>query len=128
MKYSKIVHDLHVASIIYLLFGWILPSQRIILVFMIPSVQFQWLVNDSQCFLTQIEHQLLKDEKRSKKKKNDKDDDEDDDKEDNDEEIVHESFVGSMMQKCNIDLSERVRETVMNCCVYGSFLMSYCLM
>tara|TARA_B100000749_G_scaffold55770_1_gene40690 strand:+ start:158 stop:445 length:288 start_codon:yes stop_codon:yes gene_type:complete len=95
---------------------------------MIPSVQFQWLVNDSQCFLTQIEHQLLKDENKVAKKKNDKDDDKDDDKEDNDEEIVHESFVGSMMQKCNIDLSERVRETVMNCCVYGSFLMSYCLM
>ena len=119
MKYSKIVHDLHVASIIYMLFGWILPSQRIILVFMIPSVQFQWLVNDSQCFLTQIEQQLLKDEKKDEKKKDDKDDD---------EEIVHESFVGSMMQKCNIDLSERVRETLMNCCVYGSFLMSYCLM
>ena len=119
MKYSKIVHNLHIASIIYLLFGWILPSHRIILVFMIPSLQFQWLVNNNQCFLTQIEHQLLKDEKTVAKKKDDKDDD---------EEIVHESFVGSMMQKCNIDLSERVRETVMNCCVYGSFLMSYCLM
>ena len=119
MKYSKIVHDLHVASIIYLLFGWILPSQRIILVFMIPSVQFQWLVNDSQCFLTQIEQQLLKDEKKDEKKKDDKDDD---------EEIVHESFVGSKLKTFNIDLSERVRETVMNCCVYGSFLMSYCLM
>ena len=64
MKYSKIVHNLHIASIIYLLFGWILPSHRIILVFMIPSLQFQWLVNNNQCFLTQIEQQLLKDEKK----------------------------------------------------------------
>ena len=122
MKYSKIVHNLHVASIIYMLFGWILPSQRIILVFMIPSVQFQWLVNDNQCFLTQIEKQLLKDENKDEKKKDDSK------KNDNDEEIVHESFVGSKLKTFNIDLSERVRETVMNCCVYSSFLVSYCLM
>ena len=48
--------------------------------------------------------------------------------EEDNEEIVHESFVGSKLKTFNIDLSERVRETVMNCCVYGSFLMSYCLM
>ena len=79
-------------------------------------------------FLNSNRAPIIKGWKESRKKKNDKDDEKDDDKEDNDEEIVHESFVGSMMQKCNIDLSERVRETVMNCCVYGSFLMSYCLM
>ena len=120
MKYSDIVHNLHIVGILYILFGWILPSQRIILVFMIPSVQFQWLVNDNQCFLTQIEKQLLKDEKKDEKKK--------DDKEDNDEEVVYESFVGSKLKTFNIDLSERVRETVMNGCIYGSFLMSYCMM
>ena len=87
---------------------------------MIPSLQFQWLVNNNQCFLTQIEQQLLKNEKKDEKKK--------DDKEDNDEEIVHHSFVGTMMKKCNIDLSEKIREIVINISVYGSFLVSYCLM
>ena len=46
----------------------------------------------------------------------------------NAEEIQHDSFVGSMLQKCNIDLSDRIRETVVNCCVYSSFLISYCLL
>ena len=119
MQYSKIVHNFHLATVVYLLFGWILPSQRIILVFLIPSTQFQWLLNDNQCVLTQMEHLLLKNEKQVAKKKDDKDDD---------EEIVDDSFIGTTLKKCNIDLSDRIRETVINCCVYGSFLMSYCLM
>lgn len=119
MQYSKILHNFHLATVVYLLFGWILPSQRIILVFMIPSTQFQWLVNDNQCVLTQMEHLLLKNEKQIAKKKNDTDDD---------EEIVNDSFIGTMLKKYNIDLSERTRETMINCCVYGSFLMSYCLL
>ena len=57
-------------------------------------------------------------EKKKNEKKNEK----------NAEEIQHDSFVGSMLQKCNIDLSDRIRETVINCCVYSSFLISYCLL
>ena len=114
MKQSQIVHYFHLTLIMYMLFGWVLQSQRIILIFLIPTTQFQWLINDNQCIFTQLEKKLLNDEK----KKDDK----------NAEEIQHDSFVGSMLQKCNIDLSERTRETMINCCVYGSFLMSYCLL
>ena len=120
MKQSEIVNHIHSFATIYLLFGWILQSQRIILVFMIPTVQFQWLVNDNKCFLTQIEHQLLNDERKkddSKKADSKKA-----------EEIQHDSFVGTMLQKCNIDLSDRIKETVINCCIYSSFLISYCLL
>ncbi len=118
MKQSQIVQYFHLTLVVYMLFGWVLQSQRMILVFFLPTVQFHWLINDNQCIFTQLEKKLLNDEK----KKDDKND------EKNAEEIQHDSFVGSMLQKCNIDLSERIRETVINCCVYSSFLISYCLL
>ena len=114
MKQSQIVHYFHLTFVMYMLFGWVIQSQRMILVLLIPTTQFHWLINDNQCMFTQLEKKLLNDEK----KKDDK----------NAEDIQLDSFVGSMLQKCNIDLSERIRETVINCCVYSSFLISYCLM
>ena len=71
---------------------------------------------------TQLEKKLLNDEKKKDDKKDEKKD------EKNAEDIQLDSFVGSMLQKCNIDLSDRIRETVINCCVYSSFLISYCLL
>ncbi len=114
MKQSQIVHYFHLTLVVYMLFGWVLQSQRIILIFLIPTTQFHWLINDNQCMFTQLENKLLNNEKKKDEK--------------NAEEIQHDSFVGSMLQKCNIDLSERIRETVINCCVYSSFLISYCLL
>ena len=114
MKQSQVVHYFHLTLVVYMLFGWVLQSQRIILIFLIPTTQFQWLINDNQCIFTQLEKKLLNDEKKKDEK--------------NAEEIQHDSFVRSMLQKCNIDLSDRIRETVVNCCVYSSFLISYCLL
>jgi len=111
MKQSQVAQYFHLTFVMYMLFGWVIQSQRIILVFLIPTTQFQWLINDNQCIFTQLEKKLLNDEKKKDA-----------------EEIQHDSFVGSMLQKCNIDLSERIRETVINCCVYSSFLISYCLL
>ena len=114
MKQSQIVHYFHLTLVVYMLFGWVLQSQRIILIFLIPTTQFHWLINDNQCMFTQLENKLLNNEKKKDEK--------------NAEEIQHDSFVGTMLQKCNIDLSDRIRETVVNCCVYSSFLISYCLL
>ncbi len=114
MKKSQIAQYFHLTLVMYMLFGWVIQSQRIILVFLIPTTQFQWLINDNQCIFTQLEKKLLNDEKKKDEK--------------NAEEIQHDSFVGSMLQKYNIDLSDRIRETVVNCCVYSSFLISYCLL
>jgi len=114
MKQSQIAQYFHLTLVMYMLFGWVIQSQRIILVFLIPTTQFHWLINDNQCMFTQLENKLLNNEKKKDEK--------------NAEEIQHDSFVGSMLQKCNIDLSERIRETVINCCVYSSFLISYCLL
>ena len=114
MKQSQVAQYFHLTFVMYMLFGWVIQSQRIILVFLIPTTQFHWLINDNQCIFTQLEKKLLNDEKKKDNK--------------NAEEIQHDSFVGSMLQKCNIDLSDRIRETVVNCCVYSSFLISYCLL
>ena len=122
MKQSQIVHYFHLTFVMYMLFGWVIQSQRMILVFLIPTTQFHWLINDNQCMFTQLEKKLLNDEKKKDDKKDEKKD------EKNAEDIQLDSFVGSMLQKCNIDLSERISETVINCCVYSSFLISYCLL
>ena len=54
MKLSVIVNNCHSFLIIYLLFGWLIESQRDILVFVLPTLQYQFLVNENQCILTQL--------------------------------------------------------------------------
>ena len=85
----------------YLLFGWIFVSQRQVLVFLIPTVQFQFLVNDNMCILTQLENRYLKDEKKG------------------------DSFVGKKLAEYHIELSDRKREIMINGLIYLSFCISY---
>ena len=59
MKYSGIIDNFHSFLIIYLLFGWLIESQRDILVFVLPTLQYQFLVNENQCVLTQLEKRKL---------------------------------------------------------------------
>ena len=85
----------------YLLFGWIFVSQRQVLVFLIPTIQFQFLVNDNMCILTQLENRYLKDEKKG------------------------DSFVGKKLAEYQIELSDRKREIMINGLIYLSFCISY---
>ncbi len=83
MKKSDIISYAHSSVISYLLFGWIFESQRQNLILLLPSIQFQFLVNDNNCILTQLENKFMKEEK-NKDKKEDKDDNE----------VLVDSFVG----------------------------------
>ena len=108
MKQSEIVSKIHSSLIVYMLIGWLIESQRKYLVFLLPTVQFQFLVNNDECVITQLENRLLKNEKR--------------------EDEVKESFVNSQLKYFNIHLEPHVCKKMVHGCVYGSFLLSYFLM
>ena len=105
MKKSDIIDKLHSVIIIYLLFGWIIASQRSNLVLLLPTLQFQFLMNNNECLLTNLENKYLYEEK--------------------DEQI--ESFVDKKLKQININVRPFIREYITHSSVYMSFLISYCL-
>ena len=107
MKKSEIIDKLHSVLIIYLLFGWMIESQRLNLVLLLPTLQFQFLMNNNECLLTSLENQYLIKEK-------------------SDEQI--ESFVDKKLKQININVRPFIREYIIHSSVYMSFLISYCLM
>ena len=59
MKKSEIIDKLHSVLIIYFLFGWMIESQRLNLVLLLPTLQFQFLMNNNECLLTSLENKYL---------------------------------------------------------------------
>lgn len=96
-----LINRFHSIFASYLLFGWIFESQRKVLVFIIPTLQFQFLVNNNMCILTQLENRYLKEEKKEA------------------------SFVGKKLAEYQIELSDRNREIMINGLIYLSFSLSY---
>ena len=107
MKKSEIIDKLHSLTIIYLLFGWMIESQRLNLVLLLPTLQFQFLMNNNECLLTSLENKYLSEEK-------------------SDEQI--DSFVDIKLKQINLSVSPFIWEYIINSSIYMSFLMSYCLM
>jgi len=111
MRHSDIINYLHQIIIFYILFGWISESQRKYLLFFLPSIQFQFLINDNMCILTQLENRLLQNEP---------------DKEKTDESLS-DSFVDKKLKSMNIFIEEKVREKLIHCSVFTSFCITYFL-
>ena len=111
MKKSEIINKIHLGFITYFLFGFMIESQRKYLILYLPSLQYQFLVNNNQCLLTQLENKLIKNE-NDKKNEDDKEFD---------------SFIGSKLKEYNIDISQETRERAIHTFVYGCFLMNYFL-
>ena len=107
MKKSAIINKVHSFLILYFLFGWIFESQRQYLVLLLPSLQYQFLMNNNDCLLTQYENKLLKEEKNDK---------------------IMESFVETKLKQLNITVSSRIRESIIHTAIFSSFLLSYYLM
>lgn len=117
MKKSEIINKIHSILILYCVFGFVFQSQRKYLLLFLPSLQYQFLVNDNNCILTQLENKLIKQEKNEINKK---DDDKKEDKEFN-------SFIGSKLKQYNINISDKVRENLIHTFLYGCFLTNYFL-
>ena len=112
MNYSSIVNYVHQIIIFYILFGWISENQRKYLLFFLPTIQFQFLINDNMCILTQLENRLLKDNT---------------DKKDETDETLNNSFVDKKLKSMNIFIEENIREKLIHCAVFTSFCITYYL-
>lgn len=106
MNYSSVVNYFHQIIIFYILFGWISETQRQYLLFILPSIQFQFLINDNMCVLTQLENKLLRD-KTDEKQNN--------------------SFIDKKLKSMNIFIEENIREKMIHCAVFTSFCITYYL-
>jgi hypothetical protein len=114
MKNSEIVANIHGFVIFYLLFGGIFYSQRGFLIWFLPTLQYQFLVNNNTCLLTQLEDKLKIEEKS------------DDNKDDNkDDKIKSEGFVDGILKKHNIVIESDKREMAIHTIVYLCFLGNY---
>jgi len=111
MRHSDIINYLHQIIIFYILFGWISESQRKYLLFFLPSIQFQFLINDNMCILTQLENRLLQNEPEPEKT----------------DEPPGDSFVDKKLKSMNIFIEEKLREKLIHCSVFASFCITYFL-
>ena len=112
MKNSEIVANIHGFVIFYLLFGGLFYSQRGFLVWFLPTLQYQFLVNNNTCLLTQLEDKLKIEEKS----------DDDDNKGDK---IKSEGFIDGILKKHNIVIESDKREIAIHTIVYMCFLGNY---
>tara|TARA_B110000285_G_scaffold164450_1_gene183657 strand:+ start:126 stop:470 length:345 start_codon:yes stop_codon:yes gene_type:complete len=111
MKYSKIVNNIHSLFIFYLLFGGFFINQRGILVVLIPTLQYQFLINNDKCILTQVEEQLINNENNENNENN--------------TEIKIDSFIFTKMEEYNIVVEPVLRERLINTLLYFLFIGNY---
>ena len=104
----QMIDYIHSMILLYILFGLIFESQRKLLVVFLPTIQFQFLMNDNNCLLTQLENKLLKDEKKDIE--------------------LNESFTDKKLKEYNIHLPSKSREYMIHSVTYISFLLNYYMM
>lgn len=110
--YSQLINQFHQFIIVYILVGWCLESQRKYLVFFLPSIQYQFLINNNMCILTQLENKLLEHESKKDESK---------------KEEISDSFINKTLKKYNINIDPSLREKIIHTGVYVSFCISYLL-
>ena len=111
VQYSRWLYRFHGTVVVYLLTGVVVASQRPILVVLLPTLQFQFLVNNNECVLTQLENKLLALESGEEEK-----------------DSARLTFVGKKLKEYNINISRELQARISNSLVYGSFLLNYWLM
>lgn len=115
--YSNYINHLHKCVIIYITFGFLLESQRKYLLFFLPTIQFQFLINDNMCILTQLENKLLQYESKKDDSKT----------EESKTEEISDSFINKTLQKYNIHIDPTLREKIIHTALYASFCINYFL-
>jgi len=122
MNHSQIVNHAHKMILFYIAFGWMIENQRTYLLFFLPTIQFQFLINDNMCILTQLENKLLlRESKQTDPKKNDSKEEE------RVEPEINDSFIDKTLKKYNITINPEIREKVIHTLLYSSFCITYFL-
>ena len=110
MNTSKVVNYIHHFFLIYLFMGGILESQRSFLVLIIPTLQFQFLLNDNKCILTQLEERLINNERNGDDKK----------------EIQIDGFINRKLVDYNVNV--KIDDMLLHITLYSLFLGNYFMM
>lgn len=92
--------------------GGILESHRSFLVLLIPTLQFQFLLNDNKCILTQLEERLINNERN----------------EDNKKELQLDTFVNRKLLEYNININPVIKDRLIHTTLYFLFLGNYFMM
>ena len=104
MNKAEIINMIHNFSSLYFLLGWIIPSQRVNLVLLIPTLQYQFLVNNNMCILTQLENKYSMEKDKT------------------------DSYIDKKLKDYNIEIDKVYLERIINSSLYMSFLISYSFM
>lgn len=112
MNNTQLINNIHHFFIIYLFMGGILESHRSFLVLLIPTLQFQFLLNDNKCILTQLEERLINNERN----------------EDNKKELQLDTFVNRKLLEYNININPVIKDRLIHTTLYFLFLGNYFMM
>lgn len=96
------INNLHLAVCCYSCVGWLSQYHSKILVFLLPSMMFNWLMDDNKCWMTKLEDYF-----RVNKEKVDK------------------GFIKNKLKSYNINLEEIDIDKYINVCNYILFILSY---
>jgi hypothetical protein len=104
MNNAKMINMIHDFTTLYFLFGWLIPSQRINLVLLLPTLQYQFLVNNNMCVLTQLENKYSLEKDKT------------------------DSYIDKKLKEYGIIIHKNHLEKIINTSLYISFLISYSFM
>ena len=96
------INNLHLALCCYSSVGWLSQYHSRILVFLLPSMMFNWLMDDNQCWMTRLEDYF-----RVNKEK------------------VKGGFIENKLKSYNVELKDIDIDKIINVYTYVLFLLSY---
>ena len=96
------INNLHLALCCYSSVGWLSEYHSRILVFLLPSMLFNWLMDDNQCWITRLENyfRINKDDKSI-------------------------GFIENKLKEYNIELKDVNIDKCINIVTYILFILSY---
>ena len=97
------INNLHLALCFYSSVGWLSEYHSKILVFLLPSMMFNWLIDDNECWMTRLENSFRI----------------------NDKEKVREGFIENKLKSYDIDIKDIDVGKSISIITYILFILSY---
>ena len=96
------ISNIHMALCFYSSVGWLSGYHSRILVFLLPTMMFNWLMDDDNCWMTRLENYF-----RMNKEK------------------IKEGFIENKLTEYNIDIKDINIDKCINIYTYILFILSY---